>query len=335
MEAKTADMPPASENKTLQELQEENAALRAELRALRSSTQLQAPHSTSRAGHEQAFEFLKLPRELRNHVYEFCVVVGEVRVGDHKWLQRADMRYKHPEGARAEVSLFTVNKQIRLEALEVFLSKNHFVLPNAAISSPNGFRDGYVRHIPGCPGRSLVRKYLRSISIPFDFRSFTEESDGEYPINFASDDGARGGVDRVIHLHDNFAFQLMDSSMWALTSIILYYRQLRRLQINLQNATCRLGCHRLIDMIFNASEMKARLKEWISEETVDRIQSLEFLGTINDKERRAIRSAFPQSIRSKITFWGRLDSDLLKWDPEVEVFGELPSEHEALDSSLG
>ena len=148
MEAKTADMPPASENKTLQELQQEIAALRAELQALRSTTKLQAPHSISRAGHEQAFEFLKLSREIRNHIYEFCVVVGEVRVGDHKWLQRADMRYKHPKGARAEVSLFTVNKQIRLEALKIFLSKNHLVLPNDAMSSPNGFRNGYTRHIP-------------------------------------------------------------------------------------------------------------------------------------------------------------------------------------------
>lgn len=330
MEAKAADMPPASENKTLQELQQEIAALRAELQALRSTTQLRAPHSISCAGHEQAFDFLKLPRELRNQVYEFCVVVGEVRVGDHEWLQRPDIRYNHPKGAKAEVSLFTVNKQIRLEALEVFLSKNHLVLPNAAMSL-NGFRNGYTRHIPGSPGRSLVQKYLRSISIPFDFRSIIEESDSEYST---SDDDTRAVVDKVMHRHDDFASQLSHSSLWALTSIIIHFRQLRSLQVNLQNATCCLGCHRLIVMIFNASGMKARLESWISEETIDRIQSLEFLGTINDEERRAIRSAFPQSIRSKITFWGRFNSDLLEWDPEVEVFDEPSSEHEALDSSL-
>lgn len=333
MKAKAADMPPASENKTMQELQQEIAVLRAELQALRSTTQLRAPHSISRAGNEQAFDFLKLPRELRNQIYEFCVVVGEVRVGDYKWLQRPDMRYNHPKGAKAEVSLFTVNKQIRLEALEGFLSKNHLVLPNAAMS-PNGFRNGYARHIPGSPGRSLVRKYLRSISIPFDFRSVTEDCQGEYPTNFAPDDDTHAVDDWVMHVHDYFAFQLSQNSVWALTSIVIHFRQLRRLQINLQNATCRLGCHRLIVTIFNDNAMKANLESCISGETVERIQSLEFLGTISDEERRAIRSAFPQCIRSKITFWGQFDNDLLEWDPEVEVLDEPPNEHEALKSSL-
>ena len=175
---------------------------------------------------------------------------------------------------------------------------------------------------------------MRSISIPFDFRSIVEESDSEYSIYFASDDDTRAVVDKVMHRHDDLAFQLSQNSVWALTSIIIHFRQLRRLQINLQNATCRLGCHRLIVTIFNDSEMKANLESCISGETVERIQSLEFLGTINDEERRAIRSAFPQCIRSKITFWGRFDSDLLEWDPEVEVLEETPSELEALDSSL-
>lgn len=119
MEAKTANMPPASEKRSLQELQQEIAALRAELKALRSPTQLQAPHSTPRAGHEHVFDFLKLPRELRNLVYGFCVVMDEVRISDADRAQYPDMRYYYLKSARADSSLVAVNKQIRLEALEV------------------------------------------------------------------------------------------------------------------------------------------------------------------------------------------------------------------------
>lgn len=68
------------ENDIAQRLRQENAALRAELQALRSTTQFQASQSISRASHEQTFDFLKLPRELRNQIYELRVVVGEVRI---------------------------------------------------------------------------------------------------------------------------------------------------------------------------------------------------------------------------------------------------------------
>jgi hypothetical protein len=66
METKTTNMQPHLENDIVQRLQEENAALKVELQALRSTTQLQAPLSIAHASHEQTFDFLKLPRELRN-----------------------------------------------------------------------------------------------------------------------------------------------------------------------------------------------------------------------------------------------------------------------------
>lgn len=333
MEAKTADMPPASENKTLQELQQEIAALGAELQALRSTTKLQAPHSISRAGHEQAFEFLKLPRELRNHVYELCVVVDEVRIGDADWAQYPDMRYYYLKRARAEFSLLAVNKQIRLGALEVYLSKNHFVVPNASMwSSDSSSVEQSL--VPGCPELFLVHKHLSSLSISFDFRSVTDESIGQKSIDFHTGVDTGHEVDSVMDRHDELVYMLSHNFIKALVGILSDHQQLRRLQINLQNATCHLQCHRMVVFTFEGYHVREKLESWVSGTTANRIEFLEFLGTVNEEERCSIRSAFPQSLRSKVKFRGRFDHDLWEWDPESEVFDEPPSEHDALGSSL-
>jgi hypothetical protein len=151
MDVKTADMQSPLDNNIVQRLRQENMALRAELRALHSVTQLQTSQSTAHAGHEQTFDFMKLPREIRNLVYELCLVVGEVRIGNTDWAQRPDMRCKVPKSAKAEVSLFTVSRQIRRETLEVYLSKNDFVIPNAVMWSSRGSSTEFAHCIPGCP----------------------------------------------------------------------------------------------------------------------------------------------------------------------------------------
>ena len=86
--------------------------------------------------------------------------------------------------------------------------------------------------------------------------------------------------------------------------------------------------------MFENYQFKKNLDSWISGTTANRIESLEFLGTVNEEERRSIRSAFPHSLRSKVKIHGRFDHDLREWDPENEIFDEPPGEHEALDSSL-
>lgn len=331
MEAKTADVHPQPEHDIVQRLQQENAALRAELQALRSITLTAASHSTTHADHEHSFDFVKLPRELRNEVYELCVVVGEVRIGDDDWAQWPDMRYKGPKSAKAEVALFTTNKQIRLEALEVYISKNHFIVPNAAMWSP--LRARYTRYMPGHSNPPLVLRHLRSISIPFDFRSRADENDGRRSIDFHIGRDKSDEVDFTIEHHNDYAVSLHRNFNTTLYRMIMEHQQLRRLQINVQNATCRLGCHRLVVIMFRDNYFKQKLEAWVFSPLPKRLESLEFLGTINDEERRVIRSAFPDCLRSKITFRGQFDSVRGVWDPDVEIFDEMASEHDAPDLS--
>jgi hypothetical protein len=125
MEVKTADPGLPLEHDTVQRLREEVAAVRAELQALRSTTQPEASSSTVRTSHGQAtFRSLDLPRELRNLVYESCVVVGEVRILRPGRVQQVDMRYDIPRYPRAEVSLFVINKQVRRESGAVSIERS-------------------------------------------------------------------------------------------------------------------------------------------------------------------------------------------------------------------
>lgn len=170
------------------------------------------------------------------------------------------MRYKYSVGDGAGVSLFAVNKQIRLEALEVYLRKNHFVVPYAAIESSNGSPVDYMRYIPGRPENSVVREHLRSISIPFDFRSLTEESNAD-PINFHHGTDTSDEVESTMDLHNDYVFMLDNNIVSALTYISRVHPKLRRLQANVENATCRLECHRFVDTIFflRATSKKASI----------------------------------------------------------------------------
>jgi hypothetical protein len=118
---------------TIQRLQDENAALKAELQTSRSATQLQA--SQPESGKEQTFDFLGLPGELRDAIYELCVAVGEVRIAYCKQMKRLDMRYKPQRDRKAEMSLFGVSKAVRREALKLYLSRNHFVIPTTYVWS--------------------------------------------------------------------------------------------------------------------------------------------------------------------------------------------------------
>lgn len=106
-------------------------------------------------------------------MYELCVVVGEVRIVRPDQVKTADMRYKHPRDARAEIALFGVSRRIRSESLELYLSTNHFVIPAAEMSYYESHKDPVLRYIPGYTD-VVHHKHLRSISFSLDCRDFIE-----------------------------------------------------------------------------------------------------------------------------------------------------------------
>lgn len=332
MEVKSTNTQASPENNVVQRLQHENATLRAELEALRSITQTAASHSTVRAIHTQSFDFMKLPRELRNLVYELCVVVGNIYIAMPAKYYRADMRCQQPRDAAAATSLFAVSKQIRHEALELYLSRNHFILTTADTESSTGFDEHPLRLIPGYEEPQAFVN-LRSISISLDnqmsMRIAHEGFEGSANFHLAHDSPEE--IRSIVSYHNTIPVDLYGDFRTMVQSLFMRNRQLRKVQINLQNTVCALGCHRMVDVIFDDEEMRSELRRFALR--AKKIELLDFLGTINEEERQIIRRAFPKFMRDRITFHGQFNSEDLAWNPEIEILDETPSEHGALGSS--
>ena len=74
-----------------------------------------------------AFRLLGLARELRNTVFELCVVVEKVVINRPGGLKSYDIR--SPPGAKnAKIQLFRVSKQVNDEARELYFGKNLFIV---------------------------------------------------------------------------------------------------------------------------------------------------------------------------------------------------------------
>jgi hypothetical protein len=336
MEASTTDQHSPSSIGTIQRLQDENAALKAELQALRSTTQLQTSRPKSRT--ERTFDFLGLPAELRDAIYELCLSVGEVRIAYCNQNKRLDdMRYNPERDRKAEISLFGVSKAIRCEALKLYLSQNHFVIPTTDVWSFSIYSPNFQCYMLQHRGTSLVHEHLRSISISFNCADILERAVNEITaadfIDFHYDVDTEEECDAILQSHNESAFERCRDSADTLCSIFVDHQQLRRVQINSRNAICRTECHRLVVALFEDSVNRDELDKLRFEACTPQLERLDFLGTISKKERRTICEAFPQCIRSKITFHGKWNSDRHDWDPDVEVFDETPSESNSSMSS--
>jgi hypothetical protein len=287
----------------------------------------------ARTGHGQTFRFLDLPEDLRNMVYKLCVVVGEVRISRPGQAQSVDMRYGHARGARAEVSLFRVNKQVRRESLPLYLSSNHFVIPAVETSSledPEDAETAVTSVIPGCHDYEYHR-HLRSVSISLDcresFRSAMNLCTRKEHTDFHFGHDPLEEVASVLDHHNDIATDLHNYFHYIVTNVIALSDNMRKIQINVQNATCGSGCHRLIPLLFENSMPSSFA---VFAETCE-LESLDFLGTVNEKERRIIRSAVPQPLRRCVTFHGKFDPYEEEWDPKVEILDEPGNEQDMQD----
>jgi hypothetical protein len=334
---------PQLEKTTLELLQAENASLRAELQALRADRTQPTPHSGSPV--QGTFNFLGLPRELRNAIYELCVVPGRVFIKrpDHvPYLHSLDMRYpgrppKRPNPAASP--LFRINKKLRLEALEVFLSMNQFVTcasfgsqererrtdPHPVLSRIPGHQDG---------DPSLLTRHLRSISISlnsietapneiatkhvhitadsYDFADTTRGDD-----NAADEEEENFDLEEIAAHHHDLTQRLRRAFHAALRDLFTFPAPLRNIQIDVEATVCPLGCHRLVRHVFD-HRSAATAGGWLAECFAARpnnalLESLDFIGTVSDEERADIRRAFPDFIREKIAFHGSYDHLAFDW----------------------
>jgi hypothetical protein len=331
-----------SEKITLASLQAENASLRAELQALRgnrtpqSQSPSQSPQSDSSS--VETSQFFRLPREIRDAIYELCVVPGIIfikRPNPFPRLHGFDMRDSQRPQTKAQCQIFLVNKKLRSEALEVFVSMNQFVI--SACTHPIEPR------IPGHrEGLPLLERHLHSISVsfnsietaPFEIaRKYRNMAATARDYDGAPHDGAEfhDSPETSAHYRD-ITMQLM--IRFSITLVQLFESrwtgQLRRIQINLEATLCPLGCHRIVRPVFHAC--RDRLARLFAARPNDTLVSIDFLGTVSDEERETIRMAFPDFVREKITFHGAYNRRWAVWDSMSVVHTEeMNVEAEAAD----
>jgi len=294
----------------LELLQAENASLRAELQALRES---QKPQQQPPSDPAKTFNLFGLPREIRDAIYELCVVPGIVfimRPGVAR-VPRSDMRYQRkPSGPKAASNLYLVSQKLRLEALGIFLSKNQFI-----VTSPCDMSDMYWNPVLGGKNweehihhrESLINRHLRSISISLNSiesapRAIMDTYGGIHTAKYRGYsewdyDGANNAPDS----HRNIADFLRKRFVRDLYLLFIRPSQLRKVEINLEATSCGGGCHRLVGNVFRLFQDKFSVGV-ARRSHVALLESVDFIGLMNEEEVQSVRRAFVDSMSEKFTY---------------------------------
>jgi len=240
-----------------------------------------------------------------------CVVPGTVFIKGSDRLARfptLDMRYQRPSGPKAESQLFCVNKQLRLEALEVFLSKNQFV-----VSGPHDiyrmYHDPIISPTPGTRQRdSLALRHLRSVSILLSSiehapSQIIEEYGGLRSAKARYRDFQDNSIDdgNIVVFHLFITLGIINRLAATVHTSFVRPGQLRKIEINLEATTCSSGCHRLVKELFGSSRVRGT--EIVARRPhIRQIESVYFIGIASEKEVQAVHSAFPSPLSDKFTF---------------------------------
>jgi hypothetical protein len=301
---------PQTELSALELLQAENASLRAELQALRESLNQQQPPHSDTAG---TFNLFGLPREIRDAIYELCIVPGIVfikRPGVAR-VPRSDMRYQRkPSGPKTASNLFLVSQKLRLEALGIFLSKNQFIVTgpcdmNSMYWDPVLGDKNWEEHIHH--RESLINRHLRSISMSLNSiesapRAIMDTYGGIHTAKYrACSEWDYDGANDAPDSHRDIADFLRKRFVRDLYLLFIRPGQLRRVEINLEATACGGGCHRLVGNVFRLfrdekSKCVARRSH------VALLESVSFIGLMNEEEVQSVRQAFEDSVSKKFTY---------------------------------
>lgn len=237
---------------------------------------------------EQYFRFLELPREIRDAIYESCLVVGRVLIKKPACIVIDDMRLDAPS-SRPDLQLLLCSKQVYHEAVEIYLSKNLFVLLPGDTHWPWS-NERHLLNIPSYGG--LGRKHIRRLSIALDLREISLMETMSYITDDIPqqmiDDPDSPPVTNSDTVHGLTMDNLCEDTWPTMFKSISYFTKLELLQINLQNCYCIGACHRLVRQAFKKADSTTRPGAVRSVHTLlhrVRPSVLDFLGTMSDKER--------------------------------------------------
>ena len=299
----------------------ELAALRLELETVKSelaASQAAARSETTIEDHSEstsAFRFLDLPPELRNAIYEFCLIVDKVQIRSPGCVTTYDMRLT-PSPKQAQTQLFRTCKQVNSEARQTYISKNIFVIvPGPCAEPPYSplFRSAH------------DKKLLRRLSVSLDYRDhkhFAVESYVGHNINYYF--RRMGIAEELIHSRTHtISSEFMAGGTWFSLFSFVTTLKLDYLQINLQNCFCPSGCDRMVREAFESRGLEcegARPDDPTVSEMLQHSspRTIDIIGTLEIEERDFIRQTLNLE-SGDLRFhggWANLSSSTGFWEDE-------------------
>jgi hypothetical protein len=212
------------------------------------SSNTTASSSASVLRGKDTFRFLDLCTELRCQVYEHFVVVGKVFYTPDDYAVKTETRFKDCTLYKApELQILRVCKQIHVEAEDMYLSKNLFVLPDffmyhAPMNSRHVNAQGYIpfakRPLFSAHAKSLLRHVSVSINSRLSAPNLVayEDYSGKTPEE-RLDLAHRHTVQDHVHYL---------SEAMASFGTFLAHTMLQSMEIDVTNAYCPLGCCRAV-----------------------------------------------------------------------------------------
>jgi hypothetical protein len=165
--------------------------------------------------------FLQLPAEIRNGIYRYCLVVGEVYPRPKPEID--DRLNDRSEFQKPQTQVFQLCRQILVEAAPLYFAENKFVLSHGELPWSHSTENLDLK-----PISRVAHQNLRSLSVTLDIR------DGQILPSVLSTHGSIGH-------HHSSSFE-----RWRkLRDLLQCFRDLQLLEASFQSCYC-VFCHQRI-----------------------------------------------------------------------------------------